>query len=85
MFQDMTGMGEEQATVPAIEKKPSSKAGGKTVRRGKRDDLSLLGRIDIEIARIGIGGFSLLRVNLDLRGRMTVHYNSIRARHSICD
>jgi hypothetical protein len=36
MFQDMTGMGEEQA-VPAIEKKPSSKAGGKTVRRGKRD------------------------------------------------
>ncbi len=36
MFQDMTGMGEDQA-VPVIEKKPSSKAGGKTVRRGKRD------------------------------------------------
>ncbi len=36
MFQDMTGMGEDQA-IPVIEKKPSSKAGGKTVRRGKRD------------------------------------------------
>jgi len=36
MFQDMTGSGEE-AEVPQIEKKPSSKAGGKTSRRGKRD------------------------------------------------
>ena len=36
MFQDMTGAGEE-AAPPAIEKKQSSKAGGKTARRGKRD------------------------------------------------
>ena len=35
MFADMTGTGEEDAP-PQIEKKPSSKAGGKT-RRGKRD------------------------------------------------
>lgn len=36
MFQDMTGTGEDEA-ASAIEKKPSSKAGGKTARRGKRD------------------------------------------------
>lgn len=36
MFQDMTGTGEEPAP-PSIERKPSSKAGGKTARRGKRD------------------------------------------------
>ena len=36
MFQDMTGTGEEPA-APQIEKKASSKAGGKTVRRGKYD------------------------------------------------
>jgi len=36
MFQDMTGTGEEPE-APAIEKKPSAKAGGKTARRGKRD------------------------------------------------
>ena len=35
MFADITGTGEEDAP-PQIEKKPSSKAGGKT-RRGKRD------------------------------------------------
>ena len=38
MFQDMTGTGEDEAAASAIEnKKPSSKAGGKTARRGKRD------------------------------------------------
>mmetsp|Transcript_10413 Transcript_10413/g.22638 ORF Transcript_10413/g.22638 Transcript_10413/m.22638 type:complete len:249 (-) Transcript_10413:305-1051(-) len=36
MIQDMTGSGEE-AAPPPIEKKVSSKAGGKTARRGKRD------------------------------------------------
>jgi len=36
MIQDMTGSGEE-AALPPIEKKVSSKAGGKTARRGKRD------------------------------------------------
>ncbi|KAL7537515.1 hypothetical protein ACHAXR_009802 [Thalassiosira sp. AJA248-18] len=36
MFHDMTGTGEEP-DPPPIEKKPSSKAGGKTARRGKRD------------------------------------------------
>jgi hypothetical protein len=36
MFQDITGTGEEPA-APQIEKKASSKAGGKTVRRGKYD------------------------------------------------
>mmetsp|Transcript_24798 Transcript_24798/g.59819 ORF Transcript_24798/g.59819 Transcript_24798/m.59819 type:complete len:255 (-) Transcript_24798:410-1174(-) len=36
MFQDMTGTGEEP-TAHQIEKKQSSKAGGKTARRGKRD------------------------------------------------
>lgn len=36
MFQDMTGSGEEPE-APQIEKKASSKAGGKTTRRGKRD------------------------------------------------
>jgi hypothetical protein len=35
MFQDMTGTGEEPE--PQVEKKVSSKAGGKTARRGKRD------------------------------------------------
>jgi len=35
MFADITGTGEEDAP-PQIEKKPSSKSGGKT-RRGKRD------------------------------------------------
>ena len=36
MFQDMTGTGEEPA-APQIGKKASSKAGGKTARRGKYD------------------------------------------------
>ncbi len=36
MFQDVTGTGEEEP-APQIEKKQSSKAGGKTARRGKRD------------------------------------------------
>jgi hypothetical protein len=36
MWGDLTGTSEEKP-VPAIEKKPSAKAGAKTVRRGKRD------------------------------------------------
>ncbi|KAL7488146.1 hypothetical protein ACHAW6_013744 [Cyclotella cf. meneghiniana] len=36
MWGDLTGTSEEQPS-PAMEKKPSAKAGSKTVRRGKRD------------------------------------------------
>jgi hypothetical protein len=36
MWGELTGTSEEKP-VAAIEKKPSAKAGAKTVRRGKRD------------------------------------------------